>query len=262
MGSVREAERRAGIKRSGPVQRARSAHERERDKVRQQECRRRKREALAHGKTLAQEDLTRKARIKVVGGVNQRHVRRDADTILEVVSSIFARSADVQHQEAVLRAVWSNPMTTTPLPPSCRLSVQGLAEKEIMAGLVQSLSEVKNSKSRAHLVTKHTILTAAVSSMASTSDRQKARLLGVHPRNVRLAVQRRGSMESSDQIAWTLSVRKRRKDATSESVRLAVIAWWVAETRASPNRKEVVKKWISPGIRDEHHCQYLLESQA
>ena len=126
---------------------------------------------------------------------------------------------------------------------------------------MQSLSKVKNARCRSDLVTKHAILTAAVSSGASTSKRQKARLLGVHSRNVRSAMQRRSSMESTEQIVWALSVRKLRKDATSESVKAVVIAWWVAETRASPNRKEVVKHWIAPGVRERHHCKYLLESQ-
>ena len=68
-------------------------------------------------------------------------------------------------------------------------------------------------------------------------------------------------MESTEQIVWALSVQKLRRDATSECVKAVVIAWWVAETHASPNRKEVVKHWIAPGVRERHHCQYLLESQ-
>ena len=37
------------------------------------------------------------------------------------------------------------------------------AQKEILSNMVQSLSEVKHSKTRAHLVTKHAILIAMVS---------------------------------------------------------------------------------------------------
>jgi hypothetical protein len=43
-------------------------------------------------------------------------------------------------------------------------------------------------------------------------------------------------------------------------VRDIVTAWWVAETRPSPNRKEVVRKWVAPKTYVEHHAQYLLES--
>ena len=69
-------------------------------------------------------------------------------------------------------------------------------------------------------------------------------------------------MDSSRDIAWILSVRSQRWDVTSDSVKAVVTAWWVSETRANPNRKEVVKKWIAPGKHEKHHTQYLLESQA
>lgn len=263
MGSVREASRRAGVKRGGPLQRAQAARDREKDRLRQQECRRRKREEIASQRMYVGEEIKERLDPKKFGGrVNQRHVRRDANAILGIVSSTLAKTTDVQHQEAVLRAVWSNRITAVALPESRRVSVQVEAQKSIIAGLVQSLSEVKNPRSRADLVTKHAILTAAVSSGASCSNREKARLLGVHPRNVRMALHRRHAMEACAQIVWTLSVRKQRRDVTTESVRAAVYAWWVAETRASPNRKEVVKNWVSPGKSEKHHCQYLLESTA
>jgi len=71
---------------------------------------------------------------------------------------------------------------------------------------------------------KHAILTAAVSSSAFTSKRQKARLLGVHPHNIQSTMQRQSSMEAREQIVWALLVRKMRKDASSESVKALVIA--------------------------------------
>ena len=59
-----------------------------------------------------------------------------------------------------------------------------------------------------------------------------------------------------------LSLRTRRSDATSESLKAIVIVWWIFETRPSPNRKEVVKQWIALGSHEEYHAQYLLESHA
>lgn len=129
-----------------------------------------------------------------------------------------------------------------------------------MSSLLQSLSEVKTSKTKAHLATKHAILTAAVTTGTRVSARQAARLLGVHHRNVAMAAQRRATMVSEVHMEWTLSVRKTRSDATSLVVRDIVTAWWAAETRPSPNRKEVVRKWVAPKTYVEHHAQYLLES--
>jgi hypothetical protein len=265
MGSAREAQRRNGIKRPGPAERLDTELRRERDRIRQQECRRQRRLAATYRNRSREEQIPERPTLAPIRArcpvINQRHVRQDADAILSSVSLILDRSSDLQHQQLVLQTVWSDPRIAPSFPESARLSAQVKAQKEIIAGLVQSLSEVKNARRRADLVTKHAILTAAVSSVASASGRQKARLLGVHPRNVKAAIQRRSSMGSNLQIVWTLSIRKQRKDATSDSVRAAVIAWWVAETRPSPNRKEVVKHWVAPGVHENHHCQYLLESQ-
>ena len=67
-------------------------------------------------------------------------------------------------------------------------------------------------------------------------------------------------MVSSVHMEWTLSVRKIRSNATSSMVQDIVTAWWAAETRPSPNRKEVVRKWVAPKTYVQHHAQYLLES--
>jgi hypothetical protein len=61
-------------------------------------------------------------------------------------------------------------------------------------------------------------------------------------------------------IQWTLSVRKTRSDATSPFVKDIVAEWWSTQTRPSPNRKEVVRKWVAPKTYEQHHAQYLLES--
>jgi hypothetical protein len=66
-------------------------------------------------------------------------------------------------------------------------------------------------------------------------------------------------MVSEVHIQWTLSVRKTRSDATTPAVKDVVTAWWGAETRPSPNRKDVVRQWVAPKTYVEHHAQYLLE---
>jgi hypothetical protein len=263
MGHTRKALRQDGIRRGGLAQRIRTALEMERDRLQKQEYRRQKREELQARQVRDEDDSRRRVRCNFVGErVNVRQVRCDANAILEVVSSTLGKTVDLQHQAAVLQTVWSDPVMAAYLSESFRLSAQVKAQKEVIAGLVRSLSEVKNARSKAELATKHAILIAAVSSVPSMSSREKAHLLGVHPRNVRVVVQRRGAMDSIKDIAWILSVRRQRWDITSESVKAVVTTWWVSETRASPNRKEVVKKWIAPGKHEKHHTQYLLESQA
>ena len=165
------------------------------------------------------------------------------------------------HKQVVMRSVWNSPITKGLLPPETRrVCAETEAREKIVSSLLQSLSEVKTSKTKAQLATKHAILTAVVTNGTQVSARQTTRLLGVHHRNVAMAAQRRATMVSAVHIQWTLSVRKTRSDATTSAVKDIVTAWWVAETRPIPNRKEVVRKWVAPKTYVEHHAQYLLES--
>ena len=267
MANGRAVARRSGIIRPGPAERARLAAIREREKERQRQCRRRGQEANAQLQAeellYAQNERRVEERCCVSREVlNRREVRRDAMLILDCVTSTLAKTPDRHHKEAVLQAVWSSHVTKVSLPISRRMSEQAKTHDAIVNGLAQSLSEVKSAKTSAQLVAKHAILTAVVSSGASGSARQTAHTLKVHHCNVIKAVQRRAMMTSGERVLWTLSVQKRRSDATSDAVRNIVIAWWNAETRPSPNRKEVVRQWIAPGVYESHHTQYLLESQA
>lgn len=91
--------------------------------------------------------------------------------------------------------------------------------------------------------------------------RKKARLLGVHHRNVSAAILRRKKMDSAERFQWVLSARKVRVDVLSTATKNVVVSWWISETRMSPNRKEVVRKRIGLGKYEEKPTQYLLETQ-
>ena len=263
MGLARSRDRRAGIRREGPVERVRIEDAQQCARERQRESRHRRREnahSSAHATT--EEGSTSDVDFGTVDGVDQRKVRRDVAAILGCVRRTLGGSRRLlMHKQAVMRSVWNSPITRELLPPETRrVCAETEAREKIVRGLLQSLSEVKTSKTRAQLATKHAILTAAVTNGTRVSARQTARLLGVHHRNVAMAAQRRASMVSAVHIQWTLSVRKTRSDATTSAVKDIVHAWWVAETRPSPNRKDVVRKWVAPKTYVEHHAQYLLES--
>jgi hypothetical protein len=263
MGLVRAGDRRAGIRREGPAERVRIEVAQQRARERQRESRRRRRETANRcvGSTV-DEGCTSEADSAYPDGVNRRLVRRDVASILSCVHrTLGGRGRFLPHKQAVMRSVLNSPITKDILPPETRkVSAETEARERIVSSLLQSLSEVKTSKTRAHLATKHAILTAAVTNGLGVCARQTARLLGVHHRNVAMATQRRASMLTEDHMEWTLSVRKTRSDATSGVVQDIVTAWWAAETRPSPNRKEVVRKWVAPKTYVQHHAQYLLES--
>jgi hypothetical protein len=182
--------------------------------------------------------------------VNGRAVGRAAQAIVASVENQLAFFEGPLVREAVLLRVFSNPICSGNLMQF--MSKELKASQEVVAGLVQSLSKVKHSNSKVKLVTKHAILTAAVSSESgsvsgsgSVSQRQRARLLYIHPRNLILATKQRTAMDSTMEFAWVLSVHKIRKDAISEAVEAIAIAWWLAQMQMSPNRKEVVSRRIS-----------------
>jgi hypothetical protein len=174
MGRVRARERRAGIRRDGPAGRAeRGEHnagdvddvarerQRERARDRQRESRRRRREAANSG--IANGSLPA-ADLAGDDGVNRRLVRRDVGEILACVERSLGRQRRSRlHKRVVMRTVWESPLIRDLLPPEAQpVPAEVHAREGIVSSLCQSLSEVKTSRTRAQLVTKHAILTTVI----------------------------------------------------------------------------------------------------
>jgi len=68
-------------------------------------------------------------------------------------------------------------------------------------------------------------------------------------------------MCESGGVLWTLSVRRKKMDGMTAKVKNVVLTWWVSETRVSPNKKDVTRKRIGPGVYDERPTHYLMETQ-
>ena len=199
MGRAKARDRRAGVWKEGPVERARMEGAQERVRECQRESRHRRREnahSLVHVTT--EPGSTSDAEFGTSDGMNQRLVRRDVAAILGCVRrTLGGRRWLLLHKQAVMLLVWNNPITMELLPPETRRVCAEIKTREkIVSSLLQSLSEVKTSKTKAQLATKHAILTAAVTNGTRVSARQTARLLGVHHRNVAMAAQRRATMVS------------------------------------------------------------------
>ena len=124
----------------------------------------------------------------------------------------------------------------------------------------RSLNEIKQANSDAKLAAKHAILTAAVSAGSISSVRQVARDLSVHPRNITLAIERRGAMDADRNFLWTLSIRRTRVDGVEEAVKDVVIMWWIQETQVSPNRKQVARLRIAARVYNEKPLHFLMEA--
>jgi hypothetical protein len=127
--------------------------------------------------------------------INRREVRHSAAIIVNYVKKTLTRYDNV-YTEAILRLIWSSQKTALHLSLANRVSLEDVAEVDIFSGLVQSLSEVKRSRSKAQLVVKHVLLIAIVSSGVQMTMRQTAPMLAVHYRKVLMAVQRQALMAS------------------------------------------------------------------
>ena len=160
------------------------------------------------------------ADMSVEESVNRRLVRCDVAVILACVEKTLRRRRRLlPHKQEVMQIVWESPLTKELLSEARQVSTEVQAREGIVSSLLQSLSKVKTSKTRAQLVTNHAILTATVTSGSQASACQTARLLGVHHRNVAMAANRRAMMVSNVHIQWTLSVRRTRSDATTPFVK-------------------------------------------
>jgi hypothetical protein len=119
MGNRRENERRVGVTRPGPAERARKEREREAARQRQRQCRlqMRERAALEVVDMQAEEADDMDADDSSLG-CNRREVRRSAAATLSFVEDTLARYNN-RDKEAVLRSVWSSSVTTSSLGEYC-----------------------------------------------------------------------------------------------------------------------------------------------
>jgi hypothetical protein len=92
-------------------------------------------------------------------------------------------------RKVVMQRVLSNPIVVSSVPKHFKFSKQGVAEQRLISDLVQSLTEVKRSNTRAKLAMKHAILMIVVNVNSKPSLRQKALLFNVHPRNMQKVVE-------------------------------------------------------------------------
>jgi hypothetical protein len=134
----------------------------ERTRERQWQSRARRKQIAAERSLLVQEEVRENGQ-QSRNRINWREVRRDATIIVKCVKNTLIGQVNA-HKEAVLRSVWSSQETTLHLPLLSRVSAEDVARADILFGVVQSLAEVKSSRSKVQLAVKHALFTVVVSS--------------------------------------------------------------------------------------------------
>lgn len=193
--------------------------------------------------------------------LSKREERRIALTIARAIREGLGACLGPRTRKAVLSRTLDHSLLKGDLRDYVLSSKSAIAYQEIVDGVNAQLGQVKGSHSAAQLATKHAILDASVSAHRKSSTRELARALGVHHRNISLAIAKRELMHSGGDFLVVLTIRKRRNDGISDSDKEVIVGWWVSETRVSPNKKDVTRKRMSPGVFDEKATHYLQETE-
>ena len=193
--------------------------------------------------------------------LTRRSLHSKANRVIEVLEAELISCPGSASRAKLFHILWSHPSVTQNLPEFYLPPKEAKAQMEVIANLQRELDAVKGVQSTNKLVVRGALLSAAVSTEVSNL-RAIAKVLKTSPSNVENARHRRHHLQSSGSSVWAAPRRRQRSDVLTEEVVTAVGCWWAAETRVSPNKKDVVRKRI-PGGRtaEEHATHFLLESQ-
>lgn len=276
MGSAALAEKRARKRRLGPHERIvhealenRSVDNHSRNELarlasqnsRQKLCRSRKLDADTVRQTTNSGIQLLESEDEEKDFLSDREQRRIALSIAEAIRSALGACPGPKTRKSVLTRTLDHSFVVGDLPYHVLPSKTAVAYQEIVDGLNGRLSEVKGCHSSAELATKYAILDASVSTQKKSSMREVARALGVHHRNIMKAISRRELMHNGGDFLVVLTIRRKRNDCVGDNDKDVIIRWWVSETRVSPNKKDVTRKRLSPGVFDEKATQYLQETE-
>jgi hypothetical protein len=259
MGNARHAQRRVGVKRKGPHARAEDYDAmrvglRDGEAERQRKCRELQREREREARLLSTvEEESR--------GANEMSPRELLRVVSETVNFFMIQMRgcpDASSRLKIMELFLEDESVSLFLPQYYPRGQDAKVQFEFLKNYQHELQVVKSVHSADMLARKAVLLDAAVSTTV-TSTKELSRVLQVHPSNLRVAISRRRTVRLAG-TPFALARRKKRPGVPNE-VKELVLKWWTEETRVSPNRKEIVQKWISRNVKEQHCTHYLLETQ-
>jgi len=94
------------------------------------------------------------------------------------------------------------------------------------------------------------------------STRQNSLVTGINRRNMKSGLVRRIALEARiNLVLWEICGQTKRVDALAPHITQLVENYWTANTRISPNKKDVVRKQIGAKQWIDHPTHHLQESQ-
>ncbi len=95
----------------------------------------------------------------------------------------------------------------------------------------------------------------------SVSITRTTHILGLHRCNIVATLGKHQIINTSINLDWATKAKTQPSNIFSTITKTIVEAWWVEQTRSSPNQKEVCNLQILKMVYLQHAKQYLLEDQ-
>jgi hypothetical protein len=139
------------------------------------------------------------------------------------------------------------------------LTLKDVTITEIVENVKVWLYFVRECNSKNQLVTKHAALSIWVSTHATTTSISRTTcILGLNHHNIIIVVGRRQLIDININSKWATKVKAQCSDILPSITTSLVGAWWVDQTRVSPNRKEMCNLQVSRKVYQQHAKHYLL----
>jgi hypothetical protein len=179
----------------------------------------------------------------------------------EFVSKALAICPGPISRKMVMQKFLNNPKIKISTPDYVLPTRLAITQKEVMEEMSRSVEEIKQVNFSAKLASKHAILSTTITAGPTFSMRNITKVLGVHPRNISIAMQRHKITNDVGDVLWSLSIRRKRTDGCTNVAKTTALTWWASETRVNPNKANVTTKCLEAGMWDEKPTHYLMETQ-
>lgn len=194
------------------------------------------------------------------GDVGKRQAQRTSAALARDISLYAARKLkthDTEVHHLTIMKMLGQPLLKQMVPPFLRDPAAVKLRHEVVGSLRDGLHTHLVGLRKAKTVHAKNIVTMFAVAPGIGSGRGVAGLLGVDRRNIKKAVARRVLLDTQEDAFWLHDLRRGCSDAISDAVKKIITNWWAEETTVSPNRKDIIRKWIAPKLYVEHATHYL-----
>lgn len=266
MGNVAKRQRvRNGINRPGPAARATAArlHEEQRtletENARERKSRQRSRDRERHKEALILASTA--PDVEVDDSLSVRELNRISLRVAQyLVQELRCCPGPQSRRDVVERVLRHN--TVSPLLPEYYARPQeAKAIHSFIENFRNELQLVKVANSNELLARKSALLDAAVS-LGIDGVRPLSRVLETSELSINIALNRRIRAANTEETVLGLRLHRKKREGLSDYVKDCIELWWNAQTKVSPNKKDVIKHrvgrkdWAEP-----HPTHYLCDSQ-